>query len=282
MKKRLPEILCMAAVLVGLLALAAQARAEQTHRAYLYGYPDGTIRPEAEVSRAAFACILLRLAENELPEGRACALLGCTGDELAYAAVTRLAGLGLLPFGSDGCSGRTRGSRGGTFPACWTSSRRRRPGARPSRCWPRPGARRRWPPPRRTRPRQRLSLPGRSWPGRSTVCSAAAGRAGRAAAGCRLVPRQPGPDRLVLRGPHRSLRRPHLQVFAAGRAVDTMRVRQHRTMRLRASADIFRRSCGAASKSLPFRAGFFSACSRFIQAKCVPVWHNILFRKQKK
>ena len=33
MKKRLPEILCMAAVLVGLLALAAQARAEQTHRA---------------------------------------------------------------------------------------------------------------------------------------------------------------------------------------------------------------------------------------------------------
>ena len=69
MKKRLPEILCMAAVLVGLLALAAQARAEQTHRAYLYGYPDGTIRPEAEVSRAALACILLRLAENELPEG---------------------------------------------------------------------------------------------------------------------------------------------------------------------------------------------------------------------
>ena len=62
MKKRLPEILCMAAVLVGLLALAVQARAEQTHRAYLYGYPDGTIRPEAEVSRAAFACILLRLA----------------------------------------------------------------------------------------------------------------------------------------------------------------------------------------------------------------------------
>ena len=45
MKKRLPEILCMAAVLVGLLALAAQARAEQTHRAYLYGYPAGTSRP---------------------------------------------------------------------------------------------------------------------------------------------------------------------------------------------------------------------------------------------
>ena len=49
-----------------LLALAAQAGAEQTHRAYLYGYPDGTIRPEAEVSRAAFACILLRDSRMDL------------------------------------------------------------------------------------------------------------------------------------------------------------------------------------------------------------------------
>ena len=102
MKKRLPEILCMAAVLVGLLALAAQARAEQTHRAYLYGYPDGSIRPEAEVSRAAFACILLRLAENELPEGARVRFWDVPGTSWAYAAVTRLAGLGLLPFGSDG------------------------------------------------------------------------------------------------------------------------------------------------------------------------------------
>ena len=102
MKKRLPEILCMAAVLVGLLALAAQAGAEQTHRAYLYGYPDGTIRPEAEVSRAAFACILLRLAENELPEGARVRFWDVPGTSWAYAAVTRLAGLGLLPFGSDG------------------------------------------------------------------------------------------------------------------------------------------------------------------------------------
>ena len=101
MKKRLPEILCMAAVLVGLLALA-QAGAEQTHRAYLYGYPDGTIRPEAEVSRAAFACILLRLAENELPEGARVRFWDVPGTSWAYAAVTRLAGLGLLPFGSDG------------------------------------------------------------------------------------------------------------------------------------------------------------------------------------
>ena len=102
MKKRLPEILCMAAVLVGLLALAAQARAEQTHRAYLYGYPDGTIRPEAEVRRAAFACSLLRRAEDELPEGARVRFWDVPGTSWAYAAVTRLAGLGLLPFGSDG------------------------------------------------------------------------------------------------------------------------------------------------------------------------------------
>ena len=37
-------------------------------------------------------------------------------------------------------------------------------------------------------------------------------------------------DRLVLRRPHRSLRRPHLPAFAAGRAVDSHRVRQHRTI----------------------------------------------------
>ena len=162
----------MAAVLVGLLALAAQAGAEQTHRAYLYGYPDGTIRPEAEVSRAAFACILLRLAENELPEGARVRFWDVPGTSWAYAAVTRLAGLGLLPFGSDG--------------------------------WFRAGA----------------GLAGRG------LCTA--------------------------------------------------------QLRLRASADLFRQSCGVASKSLPFRAGFFSACSRFIQAKCVPVWHNILFEETKK
>ena len=94
MKKRLPEILCMAAVLVGLLALAAQARAEQTHRAYLYGYPDGTIRPTEPVTRAQLACVLVRLAETELPEGELVQLLELTRkytDALAASVKSMIA-----------------------------------------------------------------------------------------------------------------------------------------------------------------------------------------------
>lgn len=102
MKKRLPEILCMAAVLVGLLALAVQAGAEQTHRAYLYGYPDGTIRPEAEVSRAAFAAFCCGWQRMSCRRARRVRFWDVPGTSWAYAAVTRLAGLGLLPFGSDG------------------------------------------------------------------------------------------------------------------------------------------------------------------------------------
>ena len=45
---------------------------------------------------------LLRLAEDELPEGARVRFWDVPGTSWAYAAVTRLAGLGLLPFGSDG------------------------------------------------------------------------------------------------------------------------------------------------------------------------------------
>ena len=45
---------------------------------------------------------MLRLAENELPEGARVRFWDVPGTSWAYAAVTRLAGLGLLPFGSDG------------------------------------------------------------------------------------------------------------------------------------------------------------------------------------
>ena len=46
--------------------------------------------------------LLLRLAEDELPEGARVRFWDVPGTSWAYAAVTRLAGLGLLPFGSDG------------------------------------------------------------------------------------------------------------------------------------------------------------------------------------
>lgn len=38
------------------------------HFAYLFGYPDGTIRPEAEITRAEFAAVLYRLLRDEVRE----------------------------------------------------------------------------------------------------------------------------------------------------------------------------------------------------------------------
>ena len=67
MKKQLRGLFC-AAALAAVLALPARA-AEQTHRAYLCGYPDGSIQPGAPVTRAQLACALVRLAEEPLPEG---------------------------------------------------------------------------------------------------------------------------------------------------------------------------------------------------------------------
>ena len=66
MKKQLRGLFC-AAALAAVLALPARA-AEQTHRAYLCGYPDGSIQPGAPVTRAQLACALVRLAEEPLPE----------------------------------------------------------------------------------------------------------------------------------------------------------------------------------------------------------------------
>ena len=66
MKKQLRGLFC-AAALAAVMALPARA-AEQTHRAYLCGYPDGSIQPGAPVTRAQLACALVRLAEEPLPE----------------------------------------------------------------------------------------------------------------------------------------------------------------------------------------------------------------------
>ena len=69
MRKRLLQGVCMALAIAGVFGLIAAAGAERTHRAYLQGYPDGTIRPTEPVTRAQLACVLVRLAETELPEG---------------------------------------------------------------------------------------------------------------------------------------------------------------------------------------------------------------------
>ena len=47
-----------------LLLCTTAAAADALHTAYLTGYPDGTVRPEAPVTRAQLAVVFLRLAES--------------------------------------------------------------------------------------------------------------------------------------------------------------------------------------------------------------------------
>lgn len=102
MKTRILRALCALLLAAGACALAVQAYADQTHGAYLRGYPDGTIRPEAAVTREALACVLLRLAEADVPEKTMCVFADVARTRWSYEAVGSLAGLGLLPFGTDG------------------------------------------------------------------------------------------------------------------------------------------------------------------------------------
>ena len=60
MKKVCASILFFALLLCIIMPVRA---AGTLHTAYLAGYPDGTIRPEAAVTRAQLAVVLLRLAE---------------------------------------------------------------------------------------------------------------------------------------------------------------------------------------------------------------------------
>ena len=100
MKKQLRGLLC-AALLAAVLALPAQA-ADQTHRAYLCGYPDGSIRPDAPVTRAQLACALVRLADGPLPEPERVTFFDVPGGHWACTQICQLAGLGVLPFGDGG------------------------------------------------------------------------------------------------------------------------------------------------------------------------------------
>ena len=116
MKKQLRGLFC-AAALAAVLALPARA-AEQTHRAYLCGYPDGSIQPGALVTRAQLACALVRLAEEPLPEPERVTFFDVPGDHWACRSETA-AGSGRLPQ-----------SAGGSCAACGTRWRTRRRAAR--------------------------------------------------------------------------------------------------------------------------------------------------------
>ena len=78
-------------------ALAKQLIAALGHPSHRFegGYP------EAERQVCVFLPDWLE-PEDELPEGARVRFWDVPGTSWAYAAVTRLAGLGLLPFGSDG------------------------------------------------------------------------------------------------------------------------------------------------------------------------------------
>lgn len=81
-------------------AMKVQSSAAQCgyHQPYLTGYPDGSIRPEAEVTREELAQILLRLMEKEpkqmQTESRFCDV---SEDRWSYSAISALAGLSVMP-----------------------------------------------------------------------------------------------------------------------------------------------------------------------------------------
>ena len=63
--------LALAALLTALLTGTCLAR-ETFHGAYLQGFPDGSIRPDAAVPRAELAEILYRMMDGNCLKPRAC------------------------------------------------------------------------------------------------------------------------------------------------------------------------------------------------------------------
>lgn len=80
----------------------AAAQPELTHTAFLCGYPDGTIRPDAAVTREELACVLFRLIQTPLPAHTPFAFADVSQSRWSYPAIAALAGLELLPLGSGG------------------------------------------------------------------------------------------------------------------------------------------------------------------------------------
>lgn len=98
MKKVCASILFLALLLCFVMPVRA---AGTLHIAYLAGYPDGTIRPEAAVTRAQLAVILARLAEA-VPEQADAALPDVPPEHWAHGAAVlacRLEVMGLQPDG---------------------------------------------------------------------------------------------------------------------------------------------------------------------------------------
>ena len=199
MKKQLRGLFC-AAALAAVLALPARA-AEQTHRAYLCGYPDGSIQPGAPVTRAQLACALVRLAEEPLPEPERVTFFDVPGDHWACAQIGKLTGLGLLPFGD-----------GGWFLPSAAVSWRELCGVLDTLADSETGR------------RQRSGQPGGACARNEQFALPQSGQ-GRCAAACRrVVLGQSGRDGVVLRRSDRGVGRPYLPRPGRGGAVDGHRL----------------------------------------------------------
>ena len=97
--------LALAALLTALLTGTCLAR-ETFHGAYLQGFPDGSIRPDAAVTRAELAEILYRMMEPEQRRELTCtesAFQDVSARHWAYDAICAMAGARLMLGGSDGC-----------------------------------------------------------------------------------------------------------------------------------------------------------------------------------
>ena len=90
-------------LLLALLLPAARAAETGYHKAYLTGYPDGSIRPEEPVTKEELAQILLRLVEKR-PEKLQTDSTFCDlpKSRWSYEAVSAMAGLGVLQADVDG------------------------------------------------------------------------------------------------------------------------------------------------------------------------------------
>jgi len=78
---------------------------EAGHQAYIYGYEDGTLRPEANITRAEVAAIFYRLLRDEVREEHdtlACDYPDVPLDSWYRAEVSTLTGMGMLEGYPDG------------------------------------------------------------------------------------------------------------------------------------------------------------------------------------
>lgn len=131
MKKQLWGLFC-AAVLAATLALPVRA-AEQTHRAYLCGNPDGTIRPNARITRAQLACALVRLAEEPLPEPTRVTFLMCRATIGPARRFVSLQAWGCCRLERAAGFCRQPRSAGESCAVCWIRWQARRRAAKRSR-----------------------------------------------------------------------------------------------------------------------------------------------------